>query len=143
MLREIQVNKTKRKVYAMNENYEVIATFPCSTAFYSGYNEYGQPYCNAEDGVYNDGNVYAEAGGEYNNEEHCTWYGWGYINIDARGHALHGGGANLGSDYNLPYQPLLATLGCFRMHNADVYWLALMFIDAERHGQKPVITVVS
>lgn len=142
MLVEIQVNKTEQKVYAMNENYEVIATYPCSTAFYSGYNEYGQPYCNAEDGDYSD-YVYAEAGGKENDEEHCTWYGWGYINIDERGHALHGGGANLGERYNDPYQQLMPTLGCFRMFNADVYHLALMFLDAESKGHKPIITVRS
>ena len=143
MLVEIQVNKTEKKVYAMNENYEVIATYPCGTAFYSGYNEYGQPYSNPDDGDYEGECVYAEANGEYNNEEHCTWYGWGYINIDDRGRALHGGGANLGDGYNAPYQPLLPTLGCIRMHNADIYHLALMFLDAQSKGRKPIITVRS
>lgn len=142
MLVEIQVNKTQKKVYALNEDYDIIAQFPCGTAFYPGENEYGQPYSNAENGTYNDGCVYAEAGGPYNDEEHCTWYGWGYINIDSRGRAIHGGGSNLGEAYNDPYQRLMPTLGCFRMHNADVYWLALQFLDSQEQGVKPCITVV-
>lgn len=139
MLQEIQINKDKRMVYAMDENYDVISRYPCSTAYYAGYNEYGQPYCNAANGTYSDNNVYAEANGEGHWERA---YGWAYINIDDRGHALHGGGSNLGDDYNLPYQPLLPTLGCFRMYNADVYHLALMFLEAENQGHTPVITVV-
>ena len=139
MLREIQVNKSERIVYAMNEDYEVIAKYPCSCAYYAGYNEYNQPYCNADNGTYMGEQVYAEANGKDHWE---TAYGWAYINIDTRGHALHGGGTNLGEDYNQPYQSLLPTLGCFRMHNADVYHLALMFLDAEEKGHKPVITVV-
>ena len=39
MLKEIQINKTTKKVYAMNESYEVIATFDIGTDFYDGYNE--------------------------------------------------------------------------------------------------------
>ena len=104
------------------------------------YNENGEPYCNALDGVYKDESVWAEAKGVDNNEPP---YGWAYINIDARGHALHGGGSNLGSGYNEPFQTLTPTLGCFRMYNADVYHLALMFLEAEKLGIKPCITVVS
>lgn len=139
MLQEIQINKRTRMVYAMDEHYDTIAKYPCSCAYYAGYNEYGEPYCNAEDGTYNDECVWAEARGKDNDE---MAYGWGYINIDSRGHALHGGGSNLGDDYCIPYQPLTPTLGCFRMHNADVYHLALMFLDAQEKGHKPVITVV-
>lgn len=141
MLQEIQVNKEERMVYAMDENYDVIAKFPCSTAYYAGYNEWGQPYCNAENGTYGEG-VYAEAPGIDNNDPP---YGWGYLDLgakDGRGHALHGGGSNLGEDYNLPFQPLLPTLGCFRLYNADIYWICLMWNEAKAKGGSPVITVV-
>ena len=139
MLQEIQVNKQQRIVYAMDEEYNLIAKYPCSVAYYSGYNEYGQPYCNAENGTYKDG-VYAEANGPDNDEPP---YGWGYLDLgDGRGHALHGGGSNLGDDYNLPFQPLLPTLGCFRLYNADIYHICLMWNDAIEKGGQPVITVV-
>lgn len=124
----------------MDQEYNIIAQYPCSTAFYAGYNEYGQAYCNAPNGVYNSEGVYAEAPGIDNYEPP---YGWGYIDLgDGRGHALHGGGSNLGDAYNLPFQPLTPTLGCFRLHNADVYHLALLFLNAQENGHKPVITVV-
>lgn len=126
-------------VYAMDENWHTFAEYPCSTDFYPGYNEFGQPYCNADNGLYDSDGVYAEAPGIDNVEPP---YGWAYIDLgNGRGHALHGGGSNLGADYNEPYQPLTPTLGCFRMHNADVYHLALLFLDAESKGYKPVITV--
>lgn len=140
MLAEIQINKSESRVYAMDERWQVIATYKCGCDFYDGYNENGEPYCNAPDGVYNDESVWAEAKGVDNGEPP---YGWAYINIDSRGHALHGGGSNLGSGYNEPFQSLTPTLGCFRMYNADVYHLALMFLEAQNMGTKPCITVVS
>lgn len=139
MLAEIQINKTKRKVYALDQDYKIIATFPCGTSFYQGFNENGEAYGNAEDGVYNDGAVWAEAKGTDADE---PAYGWGYINIDDRGRALHGGGSNLDDPYE-PFQVLLPTYGCFRMCNADVYWLALKFLEAEAAGCKPCVHVVS
>ena len=135
MLVEIQVNKTKKKVYALDENYHVMAEFPVGTSFVAGFNEYGQPYSNVEDGVYNDGWVWAEA---YGSESQDEVYGWAFINIDSRCRAIHGG-RNLE-----PYQDSLkSTYGCFRMYNADVLWLAYQFLEAEKTGYKPCIHVVS
>lgn len=138
MLREIQVNKDEQIVYAMDENYDVIAKYPCGTAYYAGYNDNGEPYGNAPEGVYDDENVWAEAKGQYANEPP---YGWGYLNLDPRGRAIHGGGSNLDDPY-APYQNLTPTYGCYRMHNADIYHLCLMFLDAQEKGFKPVVTVV-
>ena len=136
MLVEIQVNKTKQEVYAMDENYNVIATFPCSTDFYPGYNEYGQPYCNAEDGTYE--NIYIEAKGPEADEPP---YGWAYIDLgDGRGHALHGGGSILDDPFAAVQEELVPTQGCFRMYNIDVYWLAQ---QAMASNYNVVITVVS
>lgn len=136
MLAEIQVQKEKHKVYALDEHGEVIAHFPCGTDFYPGVNEYGQPRGNAENGVYNDSNVWAEVG------DCGRAYGKGYINIDKRGRALHGGGSNLENPYE-DFQPLLPTYGCFRMHNADVEWLAKMFLHSIELGLKPCVHVVA
>lgn len=135
MLVEIQVNKTEKMVYAMDENYDTIAKFPCGADVVEGYNENGLPYTNVPDGVYDDSYVYVDIDGT---ESTDVVYGWAYINIDNRYRALHGG-RNLE-----PYQDeLKATYGCFRMYNADVLWLAYQFQASEKKGRKPVITVVS
>lgn len=136
MLAEIQVQVSKRKVYALDEYGQTIAHFPCGTAFYPGVNEYGEPRGNAEPGVYNDGFVWAETGRQ------GDAYGTGYINIDARGRALHGGGTGLDDPY-ADYQPIIPTLGCFRMYNADIEWLAKSFLHSVRLGLKPCIHVVN
>ena len=142
-LKEIQINKTEKVVYALNTDYEVFHKYAMNTEFYPGTNEYGQPRDNAKDGVYKNG-TYTDI--DYPNEPDLnSGYGWAYINIDDRGRALHGGGANLGWDEALkPFQSeLLPTLGCFRMNNADVFHLALMVRRARKKGVEVVIHVVS
>lgn len=142
MLKEIQVNTSALKVYAMDEMYEIMATFPMSKAFYAGFNSEGQPRCNAPEGVYTD-TVWVDVDWP-DAPDLEAGFGWGYINITDRGHALHGGGANLGWDGALePFQPLLPTEGCFRMHNADVYWLALQAQRSIAAGVELVVHVVS
>ena len=142
MLKEIQVNKTELKVYAMDEEYNIMATLPMSKAFYPGYNSEGLPRCNAPDGVYTD-TVWVDV--DWPDEPDLeAGFGWGYINITDRGHALHGGGANLGWNGALEaFQPLLPTQGCFRMHNADIYWLALQAKYSIANGVDLVVHVVS
>ena len=143
VLKEIQVNKTKEMVYAMDEDSNVIARFPCSKAFVDGENSAGQAFDNAEDGTYEEG---SEGDTEImypnNLTEDNIPYGWAYINIDARGRALHGGGSGLADPF-APYQDaLLPTHGCFRMYNADVFWLAQAKKRSEATGIDVVITVV-
>ena len=141
ILHEIQVNKMKKRVYALDENYEVYASFIIGTDFYDGYNENGEPYSNVDDGVYPLNHVDVD----YPNALTAA-YGWGYINIDVeRGRALHGGGSNLGYVGALePIQSeLCATLGCFRMRNVDVLWLAIHANYARDNGVDVVIHVVS
>lgn len=141
MIVEIQVNKTKKEIYAMDENWRTVFICPCSIDFYEGYNEYGEPYCNALNGTYDNNYMYAEAKGQYADEEA---YGWGYLDLgDGRGHAIHGGGSNLGYPQCYDeFQPLLPTLGCFRVSNIDAYYLALQFNHSLAQGKRPVITVV-
>lgn len=140
MLKEIQVNKSDRKIYCMDENYETFATLPVGTDFYEGYNENGEPYSNVPDGVYPVNWIDIDYP-----DNVTTAYGWGYINIDERGRALHGGGGNLGqTGAVVPYQrELCATLGCFRMYNADVFWLCHQAKRAKDNGVDVVIHVVS
>ena len=140
MLKEIQINKTKKRCYAMDESYNIMADLPIGVEFYDGYNENGQPYSNADDGVY--ALNYVDI--DYPNAL-TAGFGWGYIGIDERGRALHGGGANLGCVGALePIQSqLCATLGCFRMYNVDVFWLAHHAKYARDNGVDVVIHVVS
>ena len=140
MLKEIQINKSDRKIYCMDEDYNTFATLPVGTEFYPGYNENGEPYSNVPDGVYPVSWIDIDYP-----DNMTTAYGWGYINIDERGRALHGGGGNLGPVGALePYQrELCATLGCFRMYNADVFWLCHQARRSINNGIDVVIHVVS
>ena len=138
MLKEVQVNKTEQKVYCLDENYEVFAVLPISTEFYQDNGDRG----NAADGVYRDTVWYSI---DYpDGEDLSSGFGWAYLNIDTRGRAIHGGGANLGwYGSQEPFQELLPTLGCFRMHNIDVFWLVHHWQEAVRQNADPCIHVVS
>ena len=124
----------------MDESYHVFAELPIGTEFYEGYNDNGEEYSNAEDGIYPLNRV------DIDYPDNVTpSYGWGYINIDERGRALHGGGANLGHIGAVqPYQSeLMPTLGCFRMYNADVFWLCHQAVLSRNNGIEVIIHVVS
>ena len=142
MLKEVQVNKTEKMVYLLDEGYEVFAKLPISTDFYEGSNNAGLARGNAEDGVYRE-SVWSDI--DWPNEDDLSAaYGWAYLNIDSRGRALHGGGSNLGWDGAMePFQELLPTLGCFRMHNADIFWLCQHWRRSVAAGMEPVVHVVS
>jgi len=149
MLKEVQVNKEEDKVYAMDEEYNVIAEYEMSKDFWPGENSAGEEFCNAQKGKYDLTDQEVDADGPYSNDgtrdlaRDVLPYGWGYINIDARGHALHGGGSNLGwPDSDAPRQELTKTQGCFRMYNEDVFELAKMILKARSSGIKVELTVV-
>jgi len=141
-LKEIQIDKTKKIVFLMDLDYHVFAELPMLTDFYEGTNEAGQEHSNAEDGVYRD-TVWCDI--DYPDEDDLSAsYGWGYLNIDDRGRACHGGGSNLGWDGAMePFQKLLPTYGCFRMYNADVFWMCLHYRRAKAAGIDVVVHVVS
>lgn len=142
MLKEIQVNKTERMVYCLDEQYHVFAELPMSTDFYAGVNNAGLARGNAADGVYRE-TCWSDIDYPYQDDLSAA-YGWAYLNIDGRGRALHGGGSNLGWDGAMaPFQELLPTLGCFRMHNVDVFWLCHQWQRSVAAGLEPCVHVVS
>lgn len=142
MLKELQVNKTKKTAYCLDENYHVFADLPIGTAYYEGTNDAGQARGNAEDGVYRE-TVWIDI--DYPDADDLSdGFGWAYLNIDSRGRALHGGGANLGHEGAMEaLQPLLPTYGCFRMHNIDILWLCYHWNQAVAAGLEPCIHVMS
>lgn len=139
MLKEIQVNKRLKRLYLMDENYNVYAEFPIGTGFYEGFNENGEPFSNADNGVYPLNRVDID----YPYDTTAA-FGWAYINIDTRGRAIHGGGSNLGyTGATKPYQSdLMPTYGCFRMYNAQVLFVALEAENARDNGVEVIIHVV-
>jgi hypothetical protein len=150
MLKAIQVNTTKNRMYAMDENCNVIAEYEVGKDFWPGQNAAGQAYCNAPNGVYHikRENVYAD--GPYSEDGSRDLngdvkpFGWGYIGLDDRGHAIHGGGSNLGWPHSdAPMQELTKTNGCFRAHNVNIYDLALLAIESLDNKVDLVVTVVS
>ena len=141
-LKEVQVNKTKKRVYLLDAEYNVFAELPMSTDYYEGSNAAGLAHGNAADGLYRE-TVWCDI--DWPNEDDLSAaYGYAYLNIDGRGRALHGGGSNLGWDGAMePFQQLLPTLGCFRMYNADVWWLCQHWRRSVAAGIDPVVHVVS
>lgn len=141
-LKEVQINKTEKMVYCLDENYEVMHKAEISTDFYEGENDAGQPRGNAADGVYRE-TVWADI--DYPGEDDLSAaFGWAYLNIDGRGRAIHGGGSNLGWDGAMQaIQPLLPTYGCFRMRNVDIFWICYYWRDAVAEGLNPCVHVVS
>ena len=139
MLKEIQVNKRLKRLYLMDENYNVYAEFPIGTEFYEGHNDNDEPFSNADNGVYSLNRVDID----YPRDVSAA-YGYAYINIDERGRAIHGGGTNLGYvGATEPYQSdLLPTYGCFRMYNAQVLFVAQEAVHARDNGVDVVIHVV-
>ena len=142
-LKKIKIDKTKKRVFLMDLEYNVFADLPMSTDFYEGENDAGEARGNAEDGVYRD-TVWCDI--DWPNEDDLSdSFGYAYLNIDSRGRAAHGGGANLGHDGAMqPFQEeLLPTYGCFRMYNADVWWMCQHYRRAKAAGIDVVVHVVS
>lgn len=142
-LKEIQINKTEKRVYLLDMDYHVFAELPCSCDFYPGVNDKGQPRDNPADGVYTD-TCWVDI--DYpDGDDLCMAFGYSYLNIDDRGRALHGGGSILGEEDALsPFQSrLVPTEGCIRMYNADVWWLCQHWQRSVAAGLEPCIHVVS
>jgi len=142
-LKEVQVDKTKQRVFLLDMEYNVFADLPCSTEFYAGYNDAGEPRGNPVDGVYRD-TVWVDI--DYPDENDLGMaFGYAYCNVDSRGRALHGGGSILGEDDALaPFQSrLVPTEGCIRMYNADVWWMCQHWRRSVAAGLDPCVHVVS
>ena len=52
MIKEIQFQRRKQTIYAMNENYEVVGRWPCRDEFVHGYNADGDPRDSLPNGLY-------------------------------------------------------------------------------------------
>ena len=52
MVKEIQFQRRKQTIYAMNERYEVVGRWPCRDAFVPGYNASGDPRGSLPNGLY-------------------------------------------------------------------------------------------
>lgn len=156
LLREIQIDYTKKRIFLMDEDYRVFFDYPIGTDYWEGKNEYGQPYSNAEEGVYDIDLSQVYTDGKYQNDgsrdlnSDVMPYGWAFIKIDDRGRAIHGGSSNLGypkcdSPFQFTENPdpyYTKTLGCNRANNADVYYTAQKVKQSFENGIKPQIHVV-
>ena len=132
-IKEIQFQRSKRTIYAMDENYNVIGQWECRDDFIPGYNAQGDPRGSLPDGVYTD------VSAEVTNGRYGPAYGNFYITSgDPRGRDIHGGGSDLDDPY-ADYQGWEPTYGCLRMQNADGVELSRLIIAA---GNSVVLTVV-
>lgn len=130
---EIQFQKRKQRIFALDENYNVVASYPCRDDFFPGVNEYGQPRASLPIGTYE--HVSAELG------DFGKSYGTFYITTgDHRGRDIHGGGNGYGiPDPYAKRQGWLGTYGCLRMQNEDGEELSKMIIES---GNDITLTVV-
>ena len=132
-IKEIQFQRSKQTIYAMDEGYNVIGQWECRDDFIPGYNAQGDPRGSLPDGVYTD------VSAEVTNGRYGPAYGNFYITSgDPRGRDIHGGGSDLENPY-ADYQGWEPTYGCLRMQNADGVELSRMIIAA---GNSVVLTVV-
>lgn len=119
---KVKYVRSEQRIYALDDNGNVINNWECRSAFVPGYNEAGQPRESLPDGVYS--HVSAEL------ESYGDSYGTFYIETgDQRERDIHGGGSSLADPY-APRQGWARTLGCLRMQNEDGEALAQMIIDA-------------
>lgn len=132
-IKEIQFQRSKQTIYAMDEGYNVIGQWECRDDFIPGYNAQGDPRGSLPDGVYTD------VSAEVTNGRYGPAYGNFYITSgDPRGRDIHGGGSGLPDPY-ADYQGWVPTYGCLRMQNADGVDLSRLIIAA---GNSVVLTVV-
>ena len=52
MIKEIQFQRSKQMMFAMDEQYQVIGQWPCKDDFVPGYNATGDPRGSLPNGVY-------------------------------------------------------------------------------------------
>lgn len=133
MIKEIQFQRGKQRIFAMDESYQVVGEWECRDDFVQGYNAYGDPRGSLPDGTY------TGVSAEVTNGAYGSAYGNFYITSgDPRGRDIHGGGSGLPDPY-ADYQGWVPTYGCLRMQNADGVELSRMIINS---GNNVVLTVV-
>ncbi len=132
MIKEIQFQRAKQQIFAMDENYNVVGKWECRDDFVPGYNDGGDPRGSLPDGTYM--GVWAEV----TNGSYGPAYGNFYITSnDPRGRDIHGGGSGTSDPY-ADFQGWVPTYGCLRMQNADGVKLSQMIIDS---GNNVTLTV--
>ena len=98
-------------------------SFECGHAYFSGYNNDGQPYESLPVGNYT---AHAYDPPAEDSDEYGTFY---ISTGDQRGRDIHGGGSGL-DDPKAPRQGWYPTLGCLRMQNEDSEALSVLIIAA-------------
>lgn len=128
MIKEIQFQYSKQKIFAMDENYNVVGSWECRSDFEPGRNDKGLERESLPRGTYN--NIKAEI---TLNGENGPSYGNFYITTgDYRNRDIHGGGNGWSiSDPYADYQGWLPTYGCLRMQNADGVELCKMILASK------------
>lgn len=113
MLKEIQFQRGKQRIYAMDNNYKVIDSWECRSDFVPGCNTSGLPRESLPIGTY------PCIRAEISKGAYGPSYGTFYITTgDPRGRDIHGGGAGLAKPFAAK-QGWVPTYGCLRMQNED------------------------
>lgn len=132
MIKEIQFQRNKKRMYAMDEFYNVVGDWECHDDFVD------RPGDGIEQESLPDG-TYEGVNAEITNGKYGPSYGNFYITTgDERYRDVHGGGAGLADPY-ADYQGWVPTYGCLRMQNKDGVELSQMIIDS---GNNVIFTVV-
>lgn len=117
------VYKRSENLMAVLDGFDVVASYECRHAYFSGRNAEGQPYESLPVGNYT-------AVADEPPAEDSAEFGTFYITTgDPRGRDIHGGGSGL-DDPKAPRQGWCPTLGCLRMQNEDGEALSRLIIDA-------------
>ena len=134
MLKEFQFQRSKQKMFAMDEGWHVFKEWECRSAFVPGKNALGQPRETLPNGNYY--NIMAEITSIYG-----ASFGTFYISTgDKRARDIHGGGAGLVDPW-AKRQGWVPTYGCLRMQNDDGEELARLILEAQNAGIDVVLTV--
>lgn len=134
MLKEFQFQRSKRKMFAMDENYHVFKEWECRSDFVAGKNTQGLQRESLPNGNYN--HIVAEITSIYG-----AAFGTFYITTgDKRARDIHGGGTGLPDPW-AKQQGWVPTFGCLRMQNEDGEELVNLIWEAQMAGINVVLTV--
>ena len=137
MLKEIQFQRHKQRLYMLDMDYQEMGDYECRDDFWPGYNSKGEARESLPNGTYH--GITAEV----TNGKYGAAYGNFYITTgDERGRDIHGGGSNSPEPY-ADYQGWYKTLGCLRMQNKEGVEMSEEIIASVNAGIDVVLTVVN
>ena len=137
MLKEIQFQRHKQRMYMLDTDYQEMGDYECRDGFWPGYNSKGEVRESLPNGTYH--GITAEV----TNGKYGAAYGNFYITTgDERGRDIHGGGSNSPCPY-ADYQGWYKTLGCLRMQNKEGVEMSEEIIASVNAGIDVVLTVVN